>query len=339
MQFNNPPRKNQNNMTTPPTNFVQRSSERLALSLIALIIGWFAFSERAHAVNPSTDGGYLEGDVGPFEFGGATPDVAPTRYDFNRDGYPDYVLIKPIGNNGWPPPRQTAIWYLRNNRRVGNDLAPEISIGWVLVDAADFNRDGYPDYVLFNPDTGQTKILYLRRNRWNGVEVPGPTVPNGWRLQKVGEFNGDGKPDYVIHNSNTRETQIWYLKNPHEVISRGRGPTLESGWDLRAVADFDGDGLDDYLLFGIHGSTQGRTEIWYIVGRGFRRSAVGPTVPPPWLLKGAADFNRDGHPDYLIHQQRRSPNKTGIWYMNDNVRVPPGASGPSIQLPWLIALP
>jgi hypothetical protein len=306
-------------MTTPHLNFVQRSSERLALFLIALIIGWFAFSERAHAVNPST------------------------RYDFNRDGYPDYVLIKPIGNNGWPPPRQTAIWYLRNNRRVGNDLAPEISIGWVLVDAADFNRDGYPDYVLFNPDTGQTKILYLRRNRWNGVEVPGPTVPNGWRLQKVGEFNGDGKPDYVIHNSNTRETQIWYLKNPHEVISRGRGPTLDYAWDLRAAADFDGDGLDDYLLFGTNNAKGGRTEIWYIEGRKRVRQADGPTVPIHWFLGGAADFNKDGHPDYLIYQDKGSPRKTGIWYLNDNVFVlpplPRTALGPPVQRPWLTLLP
>src|SRR3954454_24676307 len=80
--------KNQNNMTTPHTNFVQRSSERLALFLISLMIGWLGFSEKTYAVNPPTDGGYLEGDVGPFEFSGATPNVF-NRYVFNRDGYPD----------------------------------------------------------------------------------------------------------------------------------------------------------------------------------------------------------------------------------------------------------
>jgi hypothetical protein len=324
-------------MATPSTNFVQRSSERLALFLIPLMIGWFAFSERAHAVNPSTDGGYLEGDVGPFEFGGATPDVAK-RYDFNGDGYPDYVLYKPIGNQSAPlldwPPLQTAIWYLRNQRRVAARLGPIISSKWVLADAADFNRDGHPDYALFNIETRDTKILYLNDNLLLG-RADGPRVPNGWRLQKVGEFNGDGKPDYVIVNSNTRQTQIWYMNNIH-IISQGPGPTLPSGWDLRAVADFNGDGLDDYLLFTLE---SGRTEIWYIVGRNRVRQANGPTVPRPWRLRGAADFNRDGHPDYLIYQPNSSPKKTGIWYLNDNVFVPPAALGPPIQSPWSIALP
>jgi FG-GAP-like repeat len=324
-------------MTTPATNFVQRSSERLALFLIPLMIGWFAFSERAHAVNPPADGGYLEGDIGPFEFGGATPDVAK-RYDFNGDGYPDYVLLKPIGNQSAPlldwPPLQSAIWYLRNQRRVAARNGPEISSRWVLTDAADFNRDGHPDYSLFNIDNGDTKILYLNDNLLLG-RADGPRVPNGWRLQKVGEFNGDGKPDYVIVNSNTRQTQIWYMNNIH-IISQGPGPTLPSGWDLRAVSDFNGDGLDDYLLFN---SGSGRTEIWYIVGRNRVRQANCPTVPRPWRLRGAADFNRDGHPDYLIYQPNSSPKKTGIWYLNDNVFVPPAALGPPVQSPWSIALP
>jgi hypothetical protein len=327
-------------MTTPPTNFVQRSSERLALFLIPLMIGWFAFSERAHAVNPPTDGGYVEGDVGPSEFGGATPDVTSKRYDFNGDGYPDYVLYKPIGNQSAPlidwPPLQTAIWYLQNARRVTARNGPEISSKWALADAADFNGDRYPDYALFNIDTrerGETKILYLNNNLLLG-SAPGPRVPNGWKLQKVGEFNGDGKPDYVIVNSTTRQTQIWYMNNTR-IISQGPGPTLESGWDLRAVADFNGDGLDDYLLFN---SGSGRTEIWYIVRRNRVRRADGPTVSQPWRLRGAADFNRDGHPDYLIYQPNQSPKKTGIWYMNDNARIG-AALGPPIQSPWSIALP
>jgi FG-GAP-like repeat len=324
-------------MTTPATNFVQRSSERLALFLIPLIVGWFAFSERAHAVNPPADGGYVEGDVGPFEFGVAIPDAPPKRYDFNRDTYPDYVLYKPIGNQSAPlldwPPLQTAIWYLQNNRRVAVRNGPEISSRWVVADAADFNRDRYPDYALFNIDNGDTKILYLNNNLLVG-RAPGPRVPNGWRLQKVGEFNGDGKPDYVIVNSTTRQTQIWYMNNIH-IISQGPGPTLPSGWDLRAVADFNGDGLDDYLLFTLE---SGRTEIWYIVGRNRVRQANGPTVPRPWRLRGAADFNRDGHPDYLIYQPNQSPKKTGIWYMNDNARIG-AALGPPIQSPWNILLP
>jgi hypothetical protein len=314
----------------------RRSLGPPVLFLIPLLIGWFAFSERAHAVNPPTDEG-LGGDVIPSEVGVVAPDVA-TRYDFNRDGYPDYVLLKPVGNQSAPlldwPPLQSAIWYLQNNRRVAQRLGPEISSKFVLADAADFNRDGYPDFALFNIETRETKILYLTNNVVSG-RAPGPTIPNGFRLEKVGDFNRDGWPDYVIVNSNTRQTQIWYMHNVR-TISQGPGPTLDPGWDLRAVADFNRDGYDDYLLFNL-GS--GGTEIWYMVDRNRDRRASGETVTRPWRLRGAADFNRDGNPDYLIYHPYSSPTKTGIWYLDENGVFDHGALGPSIQSPWNVWLP
>src|SRR5256885_7346165 len=47
--------------------------------------------------------------------------------------------------------------------------------------------------------------------------------------------------------------------------------------------------------------------------------AFGPTPWPGWNVAGVADFNRDGHPDYLLV----NPNTghTAIWYLNDNVPV------------------
>jgi hypothetical protein len=68
-------------------------------------------------------------DVGAFEFDGRPP-----RYDFNGDGYPDYVL-----NNA--STRQTAVWYLSNNTYIGGGYAPSLSAGWTIIDVADFNRD------------------------------------------------------------------------------------------------------------------------------------------------------------------------------------------------------
>ena len=43
----------------------------------------------ALAVSPPPDGGYSD-------VGGAAPEVAQRyRYDFNLDGYPDYVIVQP----------------------------------------------------------------------------------------------------------------------------------------------------------------------------------------------------------------------------------------------------
>jgi hypothetical protein len=48
-----------------------------------------------------------------------------------------------------------------------------------VVGVADFNRDGHPDYLLFNPDTRQTVIWYLNNNVLFAV-LFGPTIPAGW---------------------------------------------------------------------------------------------------------------------------------------------------------------
>ena len=102
---------------------------------------------------------------------------------------------------------------------------------------ADFNGDGRPDYLLFNPTTGQSQIWYL-----SGVtrttSAYGPTLPNGWQLVATGDFNRDGKPDYVIYNPSTRRTRIWYLNN-NVYTGVASGPILPVGYILVGVADFD----------------------------------------------------------------------------------------------------
>jgi hypothetical protein len=35
---------------------------------------------------------------------------------------------------------------------------------WTVVGAADFDRDGHPDFALFNSSTRQTAIWYLNNN-------------------------------------------------------------------------------------------------------------------------------------------------------------------------------
>ena len=71
------------------------------------------------------------------------PNPAPT--DFNNDGHPDYLLFQ------HSDPRQTWIWYMNNNVRIGNAAGPTIwRAAGSLASVADFNRDNHPDYLLFN---------------------------------------------------------------------------------------------------------------------------------------------------------------------------------------------
>jgi FG-GAP-like repeat len=88
----------------------------------------------------------------------------------------------------------------------------------------DFNRDGKPDYALFNASTHQTAIWYFSGVMFIG-SAWGPTLPSGWALVATGEFNNDGKPDYVIYNSSTRQTAVWYLNN-NAYIGGAYGPSI-----------------------------------------------------------------------------------------------------------------
>ena len=50
-----------------------------------------------------------------------------------------------------------------------------------LIGTADFNRDGKPDYLLYNPSTRQTAILYINISVYMGGAY-GPTLPSGWSV-------------------------------------------------------------------------------------------------------------------------------------------------------------
>ena len=135
---------------------------------------------------------------------------------------------------------------MNNNVFVSGANAPTVAVGWGLRGVADFNRDGHPDYALFNPTIGRTAIWYLSGPTFIGGAY-GPTVPIGWELMATADLNGDGKPDYVLYNASTRQTAIWYLNN-NFYVGGGYGPTLPPGWSLVGVADFDRDGHKDYAL-------------------------------------------------------------------------------------------
>jgi hypothetical protein len=97
---------------------------------------------------------------------------------------------------------------------------------------ADFNRDGKPDYLLFNPTTHATVIWYMNDNVRVGA-ASGPSVPGGWQLGGVADFNRDGKPDYLLFNPTTHGTVIWYMNNSVR-IGGASGPIIPGGWSLFA---------------------------------------------------------------------------------------------------------
>jgi hypothetical protein len=64
---------------------------------------------------------------------------------------------------------------------IGAALGPTIPVNWPLVATADFSQDGHPDYLLFNPVTRQTAMVYFNDTVVVGAAL-GPTLPAGWSL-------------------------------------------------------------------------------------------------------------------------------------------------------------
>ena len=250
------------------------------------------------------------------------PSLPPT--DFNGDARPDLLLF----NAGT---RQTAVWYMNNNVRIGNANGPTLPVGWTVASVADFNRDDHPDYLLFNTVTRATWIWYMNNNVRVGNAF-GPTLPAGWTVAALGDFNSDGYPDYVLFNANTGGTIVWYMRN-NVRIGSATGPTLPPGRSVAGVADFNSDTHPDYLLF--NATTRG-TVIWYMSGATHTGSRNGPTIPAGFEVAGLADFDGNGRPDYLLYNS--STRHTAIWYLNNNLLIG-NAAGPTIMPGWSVVAP
>jgi elongation factor P hydroxylase len=146
---------------------------------------------------------------------------------------------------------------------------------------SDFNRDGHPDYLLFNSTIHGTVIWYMNNNV-HVTGATGPTLPVGWSVVAVADFNRDGHPDYLLFNATTRATVIWYMNNNVHVTG-AYGPVLPAGWVVAGAADFNRDGHPDYLLFN---ATTRATVIWYMNNNVHTTGAYGPTLPAGWNLVG-----------------------------------------------------
>lgn len=127
------------------------------------------------------------------------------------------------------------------------------------------------------------------------------------------DFNGDGHADLVWQLPGSSLNRLWFLGGYQGVTQLGEAslPDL-AGSHIVAVADFNGDGHPDLVW---QDTISGRVTIWFMTGPDGTQRLGESTIAAAqsWRIVGAADFNRDGHPDLLW--QDPVSGRAQIWYL------------------------
>jgi hypothetical protein len=183
--------------------------------------------------------------------------------DFDRDGRPD--LLWHQGVTG-----ETQVWFMNDAARIGFTMLSAGSgggnvngmtdaSGWLLAGTGDFNRDGIPDILWHNRNSGATVIWHMnvlnRPRRFIRIDsAPFATSLNlpdssGWRLAAINDFDGDGNLDIVWRNAASNSVSVWHMSDATFLYSSAviADYSPSGNQDLVATADFDRDGKRDLM--------------------------------------------------------------------------------------------
>jgi len=160
------------------------------------------------------------------------------------------------------------------------------------------------------------------------------------RLVGAVDLNGDGHSDFIWQDTATGDISYW-LMNGTTILTSGYFPQGHMGgglrqWRLVGLADLNGDGYLDLLW---QDEISGNIYYWLMNGIQMTSGGYFPqgqsSALAGWQLIGAADLNRDGHPDLLW--QSIASGDIYYWIMN-GVQVaqggyfPGGANGLTASL-------
>jgi len=199
--------------------------------------------------------------------------------DFNNDGKPDLVWQNTTTGD--------VLFYMMDGTlafSMGYFNPSKVDPIWQIAAVRDMNRDGYPDIVWNNINTGQVLCWYMNGTNmmYAGWINPNPLGDTGWRVRGSGDFNGDGFPDVVWQHDVTGELLVWLMNGANAVGSLTPPSPGAGQWKIRAVGDANQDGWPD-LVF--ENSSTGAVVIWAMTANAQVFSAPYiATVDPAWVI-------------------------------------------------------
>lgn len=248
--------------------------------------------------------------------------------DFDNDRDPDLLFQHTDG--------RLYLWLMEDGIAASQRglTPPSIDPSWRVVGLDDFNGDGHSDVLVQNQTTGQTTLWYMNGSTRSGeVSVQAGSTP--WRVSATADLDGDADPDIVWRLPATGQLYAWTTQNG--VVNGGGAlspSTIDATWRIAGAFDVNRDGKSDLVW---QNTSTGLIYIWYM--NGFVMSQGGGTtpaaVPPVWRLDAVADFNRNGHVDFVW--QHQTSGQLYLWNLAGNALVNERFLSPAqVDLAWKV---
>ncbi len=218
--------------------------------------------------------------------------------DYNRDGYPDCLLIGTKSNG------DHATELFRNN---GNGTFARYrtftpvahgSVVW-----GDVNGDGFLDFHLTGLTTTNQRISELYINQGDENFILHPTLLEGvaYGAATLTDFDQDGDLDLFYTGANASQENVtkYYQNQGSEFVETATEvPGFTHG--SLDVADYNRDGRPDLLLTGLLNDGSRATHLYR--NEGEAKFVLQNTVLPPLSFGEAAwgNFDHDGYPDIAL---------------------------------------
>jgi RHS repeat-associated protein len=188
---------------------------------------------------------------------------------------------------------------------------------FTVVALNDFNRDGKPDLVWRNLQTGANKMWFMNGAALGSEAAFSSVPPPDYQIVGTGDVNGDGKLDLVWRNATTGYATAWYMDGATCLGWAAVSPDVtDPTWRIVGVGDFNGDGNPDLLWR----HAAGGNYVWYMNGTTETSGVYLPAeADAQWRVVGVGDFNGDGKPDIVWRHATTGQNR--LWYMDGVIKT------------------